>query len=65
MVYLFVGYFVLWALTFGYLFFLGARQKQLQRDLERLRPRILCSKASGPGSLVNHPALNTRQNRTL
>jgi CcmD family protein len=37
MVYLFVGYFVLWALTFGYLYFLGARQKQLQRDLERLR----------------------------
>ncbi len=37
MVYLFVGYFVLWALTFGYLFVLGARQKQLQRDLERFR----------------------------
>ena len=37
MVYLFVGYFVLWALTFGYLYVLGSRQKQLQRDLERLR----------------------------
>jgi CcmD family protein len=37
MVYLFVGYFVLWALTFGYLFALGARQKQLQRELERFR----------------------------
>jgi CcmD family protein len=36
MLYLFVGYFVLWALTFGYLYFLGARQKQMQRDLERL-----------------------------
>ena len=36
MVYLFVGYFVLWALTFGYLFSLGSRQKQMQRDLERL-----------------------------
>ena len=36
MVYLFVGYFVMWALTFGYLFSLGARQKQMQRDLERL-----------------------------
>jgi CcmD family protein len=36
MLYLFVGYFVLWALTFGYLFVLGARQKQMQRDLARL-----------------------------
>jgi CcmD family protein len=36
MLYLFVGYFVLWALTFGYLFALGSRQKQMQRDLERL-----------------------------
>jgi CcmD family protein len=36
MLYLFVGYFVLWALTFGYLYFLSARQKQMQRDLERL-----------------------------
>ena len=37
MLYLFIGFFVLWALTFGYLFVLGSRQKQLQRDLERLR----------------------------
>jgi CcmD family protein len=36
MVYLFVGYFVLWALTFGYLYFLGSRQKQMQRELETL-----------------------------
>lgn len=36
MVYLFGAYFVLWAATFGYLFFLGSRQKQLQRDLDRL-----------------------------
>jgi CcmD family protein len=36
MVYLFVGYFVLWALTFGYLYMLGTRQRQMQRDLERL-----------------------------
>ena len=36
MVYLFAGYFVLWALTFGYLYLLGARQKQMQRDLEAL-----------------------------
>ena len=36
MVYLFVGYLVLWALTFGYLYILGTRQKQMQRDLENL-----------------------------
>ena len=36
MVYLFVGYFVLWALTFGYLYILGSRQKQMQRELETL-----------------------------
>ena len=36
MVYLFVGYFVLWALTFGYLYLLGTRQRKLQRDLETL-----------------------------
>ena len=34
--YLFVGYFVLWALTFGYLYVLGSRQKQMQRELETL-----------------------------
>lgn len=37
MIYLFVAYFVLWAITFGYVFFLGARQKRLQRELELLR----------------------------
>jgi CcmD family protein len=36
MVYLFVGYFVLWALTFGYLYVLGSRQKRMQRELETL-----------------------------
>jgi CcmD family protein len=36
MAYLFGAYFVLWGITFGYLFFLGSRQKQLQRDLDRL-----------------------------
>jgi CcmD family protein len=35
--YLFSAYFVLWAGTFGYLFFLGTRQKRLQRELELLR----------------------------
>jgi CcmD family protein len=50
MVYLFVGYFVLWALTFGYLYLLGTRQKQMQRDLERLL-RERSAKSSGPESL--------------
>ena len=36
MAYLFVGYFVLWALTFGYLYALGSRQRQMQRELETL-----------------------------
>ena len=36
MVYLFVGYLALWAITFGYVFSLGARQKRLQQELERL-----------------------------
>ena len=50
MAYLFVGYFVLWALTFGYLFVLGARQKQLQRDLERLRQERPASESPIPES---------------
>lgn len=37
MIYLFSAYFVLWAITFGYLFFLGSRQKRLQEELETLR----------------------------
>jgi CcmD family protein len=37
MLYLFGAFFVLWAITFGYLFYLGSRQKQLQRELEALR----------------------------
>ena len=36
MVSLFGAYFVLWAITFGYLFFLGSRQKAIQQELERL-----------------------------
>jgi len=35
-VYLFAVYFVLWAITFGYVFSLGARQKRLQQELELL-----------------------------
>jgi CcmD family protein len=36
MIYLFAVYFVLWAMTFGYVLSLGARQKRLQRELELL-----------------------------
>lgn len=46
MAYLFGAYFVLWAVTFGYLFTLGARQKQLQRELERLREQRQISASS-------------------
>ncbi len=46
MVYLFSAYFVLWAVTFGYLFVLGAQQKQMQRDLERLRQEHPAPKSS-------------------
>ena len=35
--YLFGAFLVLWAITFGYLFFLGARQKRLERELALLR----------------------------
>jgi CcmD family protein len=38
-IYLFAVYFVLWAITFAYVFYLGARQRRLQRDLELLRER--------------------------
>jgi len=37
MAYLFAAYLVLWGIAFGYLFFLGARQKKLQRELEILQ----------------------------
>ena len=50
MIYLFVGYFVLWALVFGYLFVLGARQKQMQRDLERLLQEGSASESRVPES---------------
>jgi CcmD family protein len=47
MVYLFVGYFVLWALTFGYLYYLGSRQKQMQRELETLLQERMPSESAG------------------
>ena len=37
MLYLFAAFLILWAITFGYLLTLGARQKRLQRELEELR----------------------------
>ena len=36
---LFGAYFVLWSLTFGYLFTLGARQRRLQHELALLQER--------------------------
>jgi len=34
---IYAAYLILWAITFGYLLTLGARQKRLQRELEELR----------------------------
>jgi CcmD family protein len=51
MVYLFVGYFVLWALTFGYLYLLGSRQRQMQRELETLLEEHSESEPSASESL--------------
>lgn len=36
MIYLFSAFLILWAITFGYVFSLHARQKRLQRELDRL-----------------------------
>ena len=36
MAYLFGAYFVLWAVTFSYVFYLNTRQKRVQQELERL-----------------------------
>jgi CcmD family protein len=35
--YLFAAYFVLWSITFGYLFLLGGRQRRLEQRLSSLR----------------------------
>jgi CcmD family protein len=37
MTYLFVAYLILWAIAFGYVFSLGARQKRLQQEIDLLR----------------------------
>jgi CcmD family protein len=36
MAFLFGGFFALWAITFVYVFSIGARQKRVQQELERL-----------------------------
>ena len=36
MAFLFAGYLILWAITFGYVFSIHSRQQQLQRDLEHV-----------------------------
>jgi CcmD family protein len=35
--YLFGAYFVLWVMTFGYLWVLGARQRRLEQELASLQ----------------------------
>jgi CcmD family protein len=45
MAFLFGAYFVLWGITFAYLFYLGSRQKAIQQELERL---IRKEQASAP-----------------
>ncbi len=39
MAFLFGAYFILWGITFGYIFYLGRRQKGLLDELELLRER--------------------------
>jgi CcmD family protein len=40
--YLFGAFLVFWAITFGYLVYLGSRQRQLERELA-----LLCQERSG------------------
>jgi CcmD family protein len=35
--YLFAAFLILWAVTFAYIFTIGARQKRLQQELEALK----------------------------
>jgi len=37
MAYLFAAFLILWAVTFGYIFSISARQKRLQQELEALQ----------------------------
>ena len=50
MAYLFAAYLVLWGIAFGYLLFLGARQRKLQRELEILQRQLSrCKRDLQPG----------------
>jgi CcmD family protein len=48
MAYLFGAYLVLWAITFGYVFTIGVRQKHLQQELERLREQAATEDHTAP-----------------
>ena len=50
MFYLFGAFLVLWAITFGYVFSLHARQKRLQRELDRLSQANAATEAADPDS---------------
>jgi CcmD family protein len=39
MAYLFAAFLILWAVTFGYIFSISARQKRLQQELEALQEK--------------------------
>ena len=47
--YLFAAYTVIWACLGGYLLFLGARQRSVRNELERLRERLE-ERAGGNGN---------------
>ena len=50
MLYLFAAYFVLWSLTFGYLFVLGGRQRRLEQRLAALRDaEVVLADPASPG----------------
>lgn len=38
--YLFMGYTVLWVMTFGYVFFIGKRYKDIQKEIEHLEKMV-------------------------
>jgi CcmD family protein len=40
MVYLFVVYVIIWAVVFGYIFYLVRKQRKLRRDLDLLKESI-------------------------
>jgi CcmD family protein len=50
MTYLLVAFLILWAITFGYVFSLGARQKRLQQELELLRKESAASREQSVAS---------------